>query len=298
VYDVVTGKDTFAKTTREIAEYVGREFDDAGEFRTGMVAMRLPDLTEPVAPADNAGVVAVELWKLARRTYEKSLEVRRKNSARVFALLIGQCSQALRNRLEAHEHYSRVNATSNVIRLLEMIQGCMIQRQTRQKPVHTALNAEDQVHAFRQRNLPNNEYYDKFKDLINNAERLGREFGAHPDRVDAHLAEIVADPDFPTADEHDQARERARDEYLAVMFLTHSDKHRYGNLIRDIENEYTRGSDTYPTSLNAAYDYLVNYRADKPTRHDGDDDGLAFYNQDEDTMDSGRGRGHGGRGAG
>jgi hypothetical protein len=32
VYDVVSGKDTFAKTTREIAEYVGREFEDAGEF--------------------------------------------------------------------------------------------------------------------------------------------------------------------------------------------------------------------------------------------------------------------------
>ncbi len=34
MYNVVTGKDTFAKTTCEIAEYVGREFDDAGEFRT------------------------------------------------------------------------------------------------------------------------------------------------------------------------------------------------------------------------------------------------------------------------
>jgi len=32
VYDVISAKDTFAKTTREIAEYVGREFDDAGEF--------------------------------------------------------------------------------------------------------------------------------------------------------------------------------------------------------------------------------------------------------------------------
>jgi hypothetical protein len=50
VYDVVSGKDTVAKTTREIAEYVGREFDDAGEFRTGMVEMRLPPLTKPPPP--------------------------------------------------------------------------------------------------------------------------------------------------------------------------------------------------------------------------------------------------------
>jgi hypothetical protein len=31
MYDVVTGKDTFAKTTREITEYIGCKFDDAVE---------------------------------------------------------------------------------------------------------------------------------------------------------------------------------------------------------------------------------------------------------------------------
>jgi hypothetical protein len=74
VYDVVTGKDTFAKTTREIAEYVGREFDDAGEFRTGMVEMQLRPLDEPVPPANPNQMVEFELWKMARRTYEKQLE--------------------------------------------------------------------------------------------------------------------------------------------------------------------------------------------------------------------------------
>jgi hypothetical protein len=53
VYDVVSGKDTFAKTTREIAEHVRREFDDAGEFRTGMVEMSLPTLVEPAPPDAN-----------------------------------------------------------------------------------------------------------------------------------------------------------------------------------------------------------------------------------------------------
>jgi hypothetical protein len=33
VYDIVSGKDTFAKTTQEIAEDIRREFNDAGEFR-------------------------------------------------------------------------------------------------------------------------------------------------------------------------------------------------------------------------------------------------------------------------
>mmetsp|Transcript_122229 Transcript_122229/g.340832 ORF Transcript_122229/g.340832 Transcript_122229/m.340832 type:complete len:124 (-) Transcript_122229:349-720(-) len=39
--------ETFMRTTREIAEYIGREFDDAGDFRTGLVEMNLPALREP-----------------------------------------------------------------------------------------------------------------------------------------------------------------------------------------------------------------------------------------------------------
>ena len=37
VYDVAAGWDTFMKTTRSIAEYVGQSYDDASDFRTGVV---------------------------------------------------------------------------------------------------------------------------------------------------------------------------------------------------------------------------------------------------------------------
>ena len=59
--------------------------------------------------------------------------------------------------------------------------------------------------------------------------------------------------------ERKQAKEVAKDQFLAVMFLINCDHNHYGNLVRDIKNKYTHGTDTYPTSLSAAYDYLVNY---------------------------------------
>ena len=94
VYDVVSGKDTFAKTTREITKYVIHEFDDTGEFRTGMVEMRLMPLTKPTAPAAD-DQVAFELWKMAWHSYEKQAEAHHQNSYRVYALILRQCSQAL-----------------------------------------------------------------------------------------------------------------------------------------------------------------------------------------------------------
>ena len=68
-------------------------------------------------------------------------------------------------------------------------------------------------------------------------------------------------PDVPTTVERATARNTAKDEHLAICFLMNSDKRHYGGLIRDIENEHTRGSDTYPDTLTGAYDYLVNYKA-------------------------------------
>ena len=68
--------------------------------------------------------------------------------------------------------------------LLQLVQNCMIQRQTRQKPIHSLLNTEAQVYAFKQQSLANNEYYEKFKDLVTNVEWLGSNIGAHSDQMD------------------------------------------------------------------------------------------------------------------
>jgi hypothetical protein len=65
-----------------------------------------------------------------------------------------------------------------------------------------------------------------------------------------------------------------------------SDRRRYGGLICDIENEHTRGSNTYPDTLTGAYDYPVNYKAERLSNNDQDKGKLAFYNKD-DQNDSG-----------
>jgi len=131
VYDVTSGKETFLSTTRKVAEYVSRQYDDAGEFRTGMIDQVLPPLSMPADPLDPASMVQVEMWKIALRSYTKNVDAWGRNSHRIYALMLGQCSQALRNRLEAHSDWATVDGNTDVIGLLRLIQLCMSQRQTR-----------------------------------------------------------------------------------------------------------------------------------------------------------------------
>ena len=178
VYDVAAGRDTFMKTTRSIAEYVGRSYDDASDFRTGMVNLELSTVEAPENPPDEAGAVRLELWKLARRRYELALENRRKVNGRAYALVLGQCSQAVRNRLEAHADWNTINGGSDVIELLRLIQTCMTQRQTRKHPIHNIVDNEKTILNFKQgRGMSDNDYYQRFQDAVDVAERAGGAVG-------------------------------------------------------------------------------------------------------------------------
>ena len=80
MYDVVSRKDTFTKTTQEIVEYIRHKFNDAGEFCTGMVEMRLVPITEPTAPSTDEDAIWFKLWKMVCRAYEKQSEAHHHNS--------------------------------------------------------------------------------------------------------------------------------------------------------------------------------------------------------------------------
>jgi hypothetical protein len=264
-----------------------------------MVAMSLPDLVEPSPPDEKGTVVQMEKWKVALRTYESQVKARKRNTERAYALVLGQCSQALRNRMEADSKWNNIDTTSNVIDLLSLIQKCINQRQTRKYDEHALLEAEIRVFTFKQgKHMSNHDDYERFKDNVTTLERLGGEIGCQAERIKALIeASSSSSSSLVTSVGRERAKTQAKDRYLAVLFLINCDQRRYGSLLRDIENEYTRGTNTYPLTLNSAYDYVVNYRPDRYSQNGNDEGGMAFVTQHQQgTPDPGRGAA--GRGGG
>jgi hypothetical protein len=62
----------------------------------------------------------------------------------------------------------------------------------------------------------NHEYYEKFKDSVATAKRLGSDIRLHASRIASILNHIVVNPDVPTAVKCTTARNTAKDEYLAI----------------------------------------------------------------------------------
>jgi hypothetical protein len=115
--------------------------------------------------------------------------------------------------------------------------------------MHALLEAQDAFMSLRQTNrMTNSAYLDKFKGLLEVYQHLGGDVGVLLVPPMEYIKNAV-DPDKPTDNELKNARAQAKDEYLAIRFLRHSDPARYGALLADVENSHTRGQEpTLPVS--------------------------------------------------
>ena len=94
------------------------------------------------------------------------------------------------------------------------------------------------------------------------------------------LDEHVADPATPTTQETLGTKVAAKEEYLAVMLICHSNPKWYGSLLVELQDNHMWGSDQYPTTINKAYDMLINYKSTKQAGWiDCQDQGVGFYNE-------------------
>ncbi len=120
---------------------MARKYKDAGELQKGMVEMNLPDIKEPDTPDQTAMPMEVKLWEMNLKEYKKKVRAWSTNSDLVSTLLLGQCLQAMRNRLEAHKDWAIIDEATDVIGLLKMLQHCMGDKQTHWYPILTLMEA-------------------------------------------------------------------------------------------------------------------------------------------------------------
>ena len=64
--------------------------------------------------------------------------------------------------------------------------------------------------------------------------------------------------------------------YLDCAFISQADTRRYGRLKEELENDFTKGSDTYPQDMVKAYQLLNKYKNWTPKHQIQESTGVAF----------------------
>ena len=119
-------------------------------------------------------------------------------------------------------------------------------------------------------------YYEQFKSLVEVIEHYQGEIGHHPKLILQEL-EVLAkdkfDPETPLTSIAameptilQAATENARQKYLSCLFLNGANKSRYESLVYGIMNDYVKGLDTYPKTLQDAFALLTETRCRRVTK--------------------------------
>ena len=90
-------------------------------------------------------------------------------------------------------------------------------------------------------------------------------------------------PNNPHNGRNQQSTCSGTNEYLGVLFIRKSDPKCYGQLIAELQNNHTHGTDQYPQTLTRGYELLVNVNSLRPGgRIDRQDGGVSFLNNQDD----------------
>ena len=225
VYDVNknSGSDAFNTTTIRLSEYISRTVPSAGEF---MNAMNPEDLgfipiVEPPDPvAGTTSGVAYEKWKTLHRNWDMKTQKRDEASKAAFAIIMGQCSDTLKDKMRTYNEWNNIQTDLTIIPLLELIRTAMYSGTATSKSTVTCIEAEFGLLNCKQtKKMSNSKYLEVFRNRVEVFTLLGGEPGTWSSRVNAVLEKDAVDANNPTGAETTAATAKAREEYLYVLFI-------------------------------------------------------------------------------
>ena len=80
-----------------------------------------------------------------------------------------------------------------------------------------------------------------------------------------------------------ELNEQAQEMYLACAFISQADPKRYGRLKEELENDYTKGTDSYPQDMVKAYQLINEYKHWTPRTYVPEASGIAFSKKTTET---------------
>ena len=249
--------DRYTKTTENIVNYIQRTYEDGQDVKDALVQLEGLDLDleQPVNNTEEEDLTYMD--KLLLQQQVKDFAARKKryinNMNKAYALILGQCTQAVKNKLEAKENWQEIETEHDPIVLLRAIKAITQDYQDSKYPIASIHRSIANLVNIKQGETESLAAYTKrfrtVKDLME----------AQHGKLD--LAVYVIKQEDYDEDQHDQLTEEAYDEFLAYSFMTGADPKRSGDLMKELSNDYALGSDRYPEDIGTAASALQNYQA-------------------------------------
>ena len=263
VYDYSDARqsDQFMKTTREIAEYVGRTYKYGSNARLAVESLAMPTITTPADPPDNASKSETRIWEKLIDEHVKRITYLNENMKTLYSLVWGQCTDIMRQKVEANNSFETISKTGDGLGLLTTLKGVAYQFQGQKYISHALHESMKRYYNCSQGKLATTQaYLENFQNVIDVVVHSGGKISGHPGVGNSIIAERGLMRDNMTEAQIEEVRTEISARSTAMAFLLGSDRARYGRLIEDLENDYLQGRNNYPTTIAAAYNLLTKWK--------------------------------------
>ena len=288
--------DEFEKSCEGIGQYVGRELQS--DMRL-LVVRKIENLPKrPEKPDGKLSDAQKEDYRQAVTQYNSKMSQYELNKGKVFTILLGQCTKAVKNKLESlGEEYFQMEMSNDVLNLLSAIKQIASGRDALLYPPIMALDAlTNMINVSQSKDETLVEYYKRFMGLVEYAERAYGKLSPTQLVLESSLSGPVSGEDAEAGDQEPikQSTEAAgaspqesetdghaakllyeRNRMLAYLFLKGASRKVYGGLLKTLSNNYTLGKQDYPQDVQTALQVLEMYNR-KQGRTGSDDQEISL----------------------
>ncbi len=228
-------KRQYARTLEALEGYAKKNF----KFSEDFASLFAPDASEPVIekPADlEPGYSATDemIWKEEIKAYVSRLGVLRGNMAAIFAVAIGQCSEAMKAKLKSLKEYEARSKKNDCHWLFKNILSITLQFDQRRNGYLAIMEAHQNfLNCKQSQDQSIEEYLEALTLWADTIEYHGGTF------VENYMLAAATAPDGMARTESER-RNAARDETLAMALIRGADPTRYGTLIAELSNQPVR----------------------------------------------------------
>jgi hypothetical protein len=245
------------KTVEALHEYIAKKIRYPGDMWS-----LTTELTEPKVPKpdrvteqdleDDHFLKAV--WTKEVSSYVTRREQLKQNMRAVSAVILGQCSEAMKAKLKSNSDFKERYAKADCVWLLVTIRATMLKFEGHQ---YIFLGLQDALTAICNHRQGDNDlttYRAELESLVQAYETYGGEFGRSTELMDK-----IEDLEGSTGLSAEEKSKKAHDRAVALKFLQGADRRTYGTLWVGMQNNYSLGLRQYPSDLTEAYTMLLNY---------------------------------------
>ena len=200
------------------------------------------------------------------------------NLCEAYNLIWNQCTEVMQNKLKSLSDYDNINKSSDVLTLLERMKELTFKFEAQKYMFSSVYFANKQFYNYKQgQDETNDDYHKNFLNMVSVIESYGGLIGQEDillscdDDYDA-----LGTQEKKSDDNIKAAKERNKERMLAYAFIAKSDNKRYKDFKVELENDFNKGNDNYPHTINRALRMLTNIRTEKPVKKEQETNNVTF----------------------